>query len=593
MISEYSKKIYESTYFLPTEDYETWLDRMTIDRFNSDIDRFDMPIDRLERIKYYIENQWFHPATPISSNLGTTRGLAISCFVREVDDSKEGIFYSFNEGFWLGSDGTGIGTNWSDVRSVGEPIADGLKGTTSGIIPFLGISDRSTLAISQGAIRRGAEAVFLDISHPEIEEFINIRKPDREPNRACPNLHHGVIISDEFMNAVEERKMFDLRSPKTGKVVKSVDAFKLFCSILDVRTRFQGEPYLYFIDNANKNKSRAYKELDLDVSMTNLCTEINLNTSKDKSNICCLASLNLAKWDEYKDDIDVIVEDCLDYLDCIVECFIKKVSTKVRFKGNNAYKRALKGALEDRPLGLGIMGFHTYLQSKMIPFEALNAKAMNEIIFSKIYSAVGKYELNCSKPACINGAKLKVKQRNLTHTAIAPTMSISNLCNFVSQGIEPIMSNYYSKKIKQGTFFIKNEILDKYMSDYYDTHKLEEPKELWLKTQWNSIRDNEGSVQHLDWMPSEDKDVFKTAIEINQYRIITLASDRQKFIDQGQSINLFFRAGENVKYVYGVHIKAWKEGLNSLYYQRSQAEARMKSTNTRQTIEVKECEVCQ
>lgn len=595
MLNEYSLKLYQDTYFLPNENYYQWVDRMTIDRLNTShevIDPMGDDIEFLKRMKEYILKQWFHPATPIASNLGSDRGLPISCFVREVEDSKEGIFYSFNEAFFLGSEGTGIGTKWSDVRPVGSPIANGVKGSSSGIIPFIAISDRTTLAVSQGGIRRAAEAVYLDISHPEIEEFINIRKPDREQNRSCPNIHHAVILTDEFMKKVESRSLFSLIDPKTKEVVKQVDAFKLFCSILDVRSRFQGEPYLFFKDNANRNKAKLYKYKNKNIKLSNLCTEINLHTEYDKSNVCCLGSINLEKYEEFKDELEQLVKDSLRYLDHILDCFVIKV-TKYNLDKFKAFSRALKGIAEDRPLGLGVMGFHSLLQQKSIAFEDLNAIALNDIIFESIYKAVRAYENDCVNfyglPPC-KLADYYTYYRNATHIAIAPTMSISNLCNFTSQGIEPIMSNFYTKKLKQGSFQIKNPYLDKILKEIAKENNY---TDTWVEDRWKDIANDGGSVQNLKCLDEHQKKVFKTAFEINQFSIINLASRRQKYIDQGQSVNLFFKAGESVKYIYDVHIKAWKDGLNALYYQRSLAESRVKSTNTRQVIEVKECEVCQ
>ena len=591
MINPNSLKIYQETYFLPNEDYNSWVDRMTIDRIHTGktIDPLGTDLEFLKRMKKYISNQWFHPATPIASNLGSNRGLPISCFVREIEDSKEGIFFAFNEAFYLGSEGTGIGTLWSDVRPVGSPIANGVKGSSSGVIPFIAVADRATLAVSQGGIRRAAEAVYLDISHPEIEEFINIRKPDREQNRSCPNIHHAVIITDEFMEAVESRGMFNLIDPKTKEVVKQVDAFKLFCSILDVRTRFQGEPYLFFKDNANKNKSKLYKDTNKEIRLSNLCTEINLHTDYNKSNVCCLGSINLEKFDEFTNEFEQLVKDSLRYLDHILDCFVLRA---LEFE-NEAFERSLRGIKEDRPLGLGVMGFHSLLQKHSIAFEDLNASAFNDIIFNRMNEAVKAYEKECQKERFLSPCKLASFDnyyRNAAHIAIAPTMSISNLCNFTSQGVEPFMSNFYTKKLKQGTFEIRNPYLERVLKEiskengYTDT---------WVEDCWREIANNGGSVQTLDCLDEHQKKVFKTAFEINQFSIITLAARRQKFIDQGQSINLFFRAGESVKYIYDVHLKAWKEGLNALYYQRSLAESRVKSSNTRQVIEVKECEVCQ
>lgn len=574
-LNNLSKALFKDTYFLKDEDFLSWSARMSVDRFNSDID--GTSDERLKpmlfKMQEYIQKRWFQPSTPISANLGTKKGMPISCFVRELDDSRSSIFYSFYEGFWLGSEGTGLGSDYSAIRSIGEPIKGGLKGTTSGIVPFIKVSDSSTLAISQGSTRRSSEAVYLDISHPEIEEFISLRKASNNTdiNRYCPNIHHAVKIPDSFMQAVIERKSWALRSPKTKEVVKEIDAFKLFVDILDIRTRFAGEPYLFFIDNANRQRASLYKELDLPINLSNLCTEIALHTDFDKSNICCLGSINLALYDEFKDEFEEVIKTCLIYLDFIVECFIK------RCKEYKSYTRALKGALQDRALGLGVMGYHTLLQAKMLPFKSLKARELNIEIFSRFSRAKELYEAYMKEqgfPKCELGKFCKDYHRNAAHFAIAPTMNISNLCNQVSGGIEPIFSNYYSKKLKQGTFAIKNPHLDALLDKYsVDKDKV-----------WSSILNNQGSVAHLDFLTEYEKEVFKTAYEIEQDEIILQAKDRQPFIDQAQSINLFFTQSTNVKDIFNITIKAWQEGIKSLYYQRSLALSRVINTNQRQQI---------
>lgn len=916
-MNELSLRLFKDTYFTQNEDFDSWVNRMTINRIGHNgydmTNKFTHMEEILPRVREYISKRWFQPATPISANLGTERGMPISCFVREVADSRDSIFYSFNEGFWLGSEGTGIGTDWSLVRSIGEPIKNGIKGTTSGVIPFMKLSDSAALAISQGSTRRSSEAVYLDVSHPEIEEFINFRKQSNNTdiNRYCPNLHHCVKVSNEFMEAVKSRSKWKLKSPMTGEVAKEIDAFSLWISILDVRSRFQGEPYIFFTDNVNsKNKAELYKEIGVPVNMSNLCvagdtqiltkqgykeieslancevelwngkrwskslvkqtsnkskvlkvslsngqvieatpyhkwyiakqdhrgkllnyietrtnelkvgdklhklnlsvcdhgskelhlayengfytgdgtkyssnkqliylyhdkkelleyfnsylscretatrlelkysdlkekffipdvsysiqsrlewlsglldadgcvvktddtymlqlasinkdflrelqlmlqelgvdskvvkqhparkglfpngkggvdyydcketdriiitasnywelidlglnchrlekpikqpnreasqfvkvvsilddgtevptycaneplehkivlngvitgncTEISLHTSPTKSNICCLGSINLAKLDEFGNNLSEVVSDCLFYLDWVVECFI------TRAEGKPQYIRALKGAIEDRPLGLGVMGYHTFLQQKRVPFESDEAKEINTDIFSAFNKAKELYERKCKElqlPRCELASKnVGTYHRNATHFAIAPTMSISNLCNQVSQGIEPIMSNFYSKKLKQGTFLIKNIELEKVLK----TKGLSDAE---LRRVWDSIRDNLGSVQHLDCLTNREKDLFKTAFEISQFEIIKQAAERQKYIDQAQSINLFFTSKSPPKEIYDVHMLAWELGVKTLYYQRSLAEARVVNTNERKTIAVKACSI--
>lgn len=585
MRNDISIKFFKDSYFLPNETYDMWINRMTLDRLSGEEKfRLEIPIEVMTRLHSYIKKGWFQPATPISANLGTDRGLPISCFVREMADSKDEIFKTYNEGFWLGSEGTGIGTYYK-LREVGHPIRNGLKGETCGIIPFIALADRASLAISQGGLRRSSEAIYLDISHPEIEEFIDIRKPDREPNRACPNIHHGVIITDDFMRAVESRSSWNLISPKSGEVVKNVDAFELFCKILDVRIRFQGEPYLFFKDTANNYAPKVFKDTNNFINLSNLCTEVMLPTRDDKSNVCCLGSLNLELYEEYKTKLTTeIVPDCLTYLDAILDYFLRNT------EGNEAYERARVGIIEDRPLGLGVMGFHSLLQSKHIPFESISSKALNEIIFSAIWDGVKFYEAKNYKNSCETAKKANIKLRNTTHISIAPTMSISMLCNQTSQGIEPLLANHYSRKLKQGTFPIYNKYLDDFIKEYANANDLDSN---WVETQWSNIKKNQGSVLDLKWMKDYDKQVFKTAFEIDQRWIIELASNRGKYIDQGQSINLFFPAGSNVKEIYDIHMLAWKKGLKSLYYLRSSAEHRVVHSNERKRINTNECLMCQ
>lgn len=572
----FSQSMYQSTYFLQHETYDEWLDRVAFS-YASDSSHG-------ERIRSYIHNYWFHPATPISSNAGTDRGLPISCFVREVEDSKEGIFYAYNEAFWLGSRGTGVGTTWDAVREVGSAVGD--VGQSSGIIPFIGISDRATLAISQGGLRRASECVYISVEHPEILEFIDMRKPDRDFNRANPNIDHGVLVTDAFMEAMLARQPWPLVSRKTGAVIDTVDAFSLWTSILDVRYRLKGEPFIIFIDTMNKQSPAEYQLLNKSIKLSNLCTEIALNTEPDKANICCLGSLNLTHYDEYKPKLSQIVADVSDYLDNVVQSFIDRTENLPGFE------RARKGAIEERPLGIGVMGFHDYLQSKSIPIESSLAVSSNLSIFKAIREAADLHQSTLTTP-CPMSVAANTNRRNIVTIAIAPTMSIANLLNLASNGVELHLKNYYSKKLKQGVVGIKNPALDAIINRYADLHSLPQS---WISAQWASIRTKDGSVQHLDWLTDWERDVFKTADEIDQHWIIQHASDRQPFIDQAQSINLFFPAGANVHYLYDVHVAAWKKGLKSLYYLRASAESRASTgINERKTINVEshECLACQ
>lgn len=573
-LDETSKSIYRETYFLENETYTEWLDRV-VDSYIKD-DK-----EKANRIKYYIRNYYFHPSTPISSNAGTDRGLPISCFTKSVADTKKSIFDNYVEGFNLGAYGGGIGTVWSDVREVGSKV--GNTGSSSGIIPFMGITDRSTLAISQGGLRRASEAVYLDMSHPEIEEFIDLRKPTGDVNRRCPNLHHSVVISDEFMKAVIDDLDWDLVSPKDNKVVKTLKARKLWVQLLEVRQTLKGEPYLLFSDTTNKLSPIEYKKENIKVKTSNLCTEITLRTDDIHSGVCCLGSINVEYFDEFKSHIEEIVADCCDYLDAVLQDFID------RTEGLEGFERARAGAIDERSIGLGVMGFHYLLQKRGQPFESSLAKGTNFLVFTKIKEACDK--VNSLREPCPMSVRCGTNKRNIHCTAIAPTMSISSLCNNTSSGIEPMVTNAFSKKVKQGTFAVKNRYLEEYILRYASEKQLTTD---WIEAQWGSIKANEGSVQHLEWMDKWMKDVFKTAFEIDQRWIIELASDRAPLIDQSQSLNIFIPGGSNVQYISDIHLLAWKRGVKSLYYLRSSSKNRASTTNhTRIAINTEECLACQ
>ena len=562
-LPQISQYIYQDTYFLPNEDYDQWVTRMA--------STYSSTSDQATRIATYIKNYYFHPSTPISSNGGTSRGLPISCYVGDVEDSKAGIFNSWNESSWLGAMAGGIGRSWSAVREINSTVDN--IGKSSGIIPFMCVDNALSLAISQGGVRRMSQADYLDISHPEIEEFLDIRKPSGDQNRRAQSLHHGVSIPDTFMQAVINNQSWDLISPKTKTVIKSVSARSLWTHLLEMRAT-TGEPYLFFYDNVNKLAPAEYKQLGLDIHLSNLCTEIMLNTSPTKTNVCCLASLNLEFWDEYKADLDQVVADCTDFLDNVLQDFIDRTATMPGFEN------ARRAAMEERAIGLGVMGFHSLLQAKHIPFESALATGLNRSIFSALRTSADKHQ--ASLPACPLSISAGTSRRNIVTLAIAPTMSISNLCNLASSGIEPQASNAYSKKLKQGTFAITNKFLNTVITDYAFANGLPTS---WIDDQWASIKKAEGSVQHLDWLDSYSKDVFKTAFEIDQRWIIQHAADRTPFIDQGQSVNLFVPGNSHVQYLSDLHIYAWKQGLKSLYYLRSYNPTRASTANKdRQTI---------
>lgn len=519
------------------------------------------------RIYSYLNSEYFMFATPILANIGTDRGAPISCFVNEVDDSKEGIFQTLDENNWLGSIGGGIGTDWSRVREVNAPISN--KGKSSGVIPFIKISDASTLAVSQGGLRRAAQAVYLDISHPEIEEFIDIRKEEgADNNRRCSNIHHAVKISDKFMQAVENGESWDLVSPKTNKVVGSVDARKLFYKILTCRIE-RGEPYIFFTDNVNKHLPTEYVMAGKKVKLSNLCTEILQYTDSYTTAVCALCSLNLAKYDEWSRD--------QQFFDDIVESMNNVLNTYLQHTAESGVGfRTINSVTTERNIGIGVMGWHTLLQSKMIPFESAVAEGLNRKVFSNISERITEASIKANP-------KHNGKPYNVLRTAIAPTSSISLICGQVSAGIEPILANCFTHKIQQGTFVAKNPILEKL---------------LMIKGRsdaWKSIIEHNGSVQHLDFLTDLEKEVFKTAFEIDQQWVIHHASIRQEFIDQGQSLNLFLPADVSKLYLFQIHHLAWKRGIKTLYYLRSTPVARVGLSGKVERKEIKydECLSCQ
>ncbi len=571
----FSKALYKATYFLPGEDYDQWLYRVSNAYANDEAHQ--------KRMAKYISNYWFHPSTPPSSNGGTNRGLPISCFTMEVEDTKEGIFEAYTESNWLGAYGGGIGKGYSSVRSVGETVGTH-GGTSSGVIPFMGVDDRASLAVSQGGLRRASIANYLHISHPEIEEFIDIRKSSGDQNRRAPNLHHGVVITDEFMFAVVNDFTWALLSPKTGEIIKYVSARHLWEQLMEVRTTMKGEPYLLFIDTVNAMSPSEYKDEEIKVTTSNLCSEIVLRTDTEHSGVCCLGSINLEYWDEYQYCFDEFIADCTDFLDNILQDFIDKT------EGLDGFERARNGAIDERSIGLGVMGFHSLLQSKMIPWESAMAKGLNLKIFQQIQKSADYHNLYVDV-ACPMAIRQGSQKRNIHITAIAPTMSISNLCGVTSSGIEPWISNSFTQKVKQGSFSVRNKYLDKAIKKHLGAYEDTE-----IETIWSDIQKHGGSIQHISWLPQDIKDVFRTAFEIDQRYVIEYAGDRQVFIDQAQSINLFIVGGSNVQYISDLHILAWKSKVKSLYYLRSTAVNKAStSSNTRQQINIEpdECLSCQ
>jgi len=509
-----------------------------------------------QRLYDYMSKLWFMPATPILSNGGTQRGLPISCFLNSVEDSLGGIVGTWTENVWLASNGGGIGTYWGGVRSIGEPVKG--NGQTSGIIPFVRVMDSLTLAISQGSLRRGSAAVYLDVHHPEIEEFVEIRKPSGDFNRKSLNLHHGIAITDEFMEAVRDDQPFALRSPLTHAPRKSVSARLLWQKILETRLQ-TGEPYLLFIDTANRALPKHQRELGLSVRQSNLCSEILLPTGRDhrgepRTAVCCLSSVNFETWDEWSDD-PRFIEDLLRFLDNVLEEYIATAPESMA--------HAKYSAERERSVGLGAMGFHSFLQAHGIPFESALAKSWNMKMFRHLRAGADEASraLARERGACPDAAERGVEERFSHKLAIAPTASISIICGGTSACIEPIPANIYTHKTLSGSFSVKNRALQKRLTE----------KGADTTETWRSILEHEGSVQHLGVLDDDEKAVFKTAFEIDQRWVIDLAADRTPSICQGQSLNLYLESDIHKWDLLMLHWTAWERGIKSLYYCRSKS----------------------
>ena len=548
LLTDFGKETLDDRYLLPNETYQ--------DLFVRVADAYADDAEHAQRLYDYISRLWFMPATPVLSNGGTGRGLPISCYLNSVDDSLEGIVGTWNENVWLASRGGGIGTYWGQVRGIGEPV--GLNGKTSGIIPFVRVMDSLTLAISQGSLRRGSAACYLDVSHPEIEEFLEIRKPSGDFNRKALNLHHGVLLTDEFMEAVRDGAEFALKSPRDGSVRGKVDARSLFQKLVETRLA-TGEPYIVFSDTVNRMMPTHHRELGLKVSTSNLCSEITLPTGRDhlgndRTAVCCLSSLNLETWDEWNGD-KRFIEDVLRFLDNVLQDYIDRAPEEMA--------RAKYSAMRERSVGMGVMGFHSFLQSKGIALESAMAKAWNLKMFQHINAKANEASMMLAKERgpCPDAADQGVMERFSCKMAIAPTASISIICGGTSACIEPIPANIYTHKTLSGSFVVKNPHLE----------KLFRKKSKDSANVWNSILEHGGSVQHLDFLSPEEKAVFKTSFEIDQRWLLEFAADRTPYIDQAQSLNLFIPADVDKWDLMMLHFQAWEKGIKSLYYLRSKS----------------------
>jgi len=510
-----------------------------------------------QRLYDYASKLWFMFSTPVLSNGGTKRGMPISCFLNYVDDSREGITNHYTENAYLSSVGGGVGGCWTGVRSVGSKTSNGSEST--GVIPFLKVVDAEMLAFSQGVTRRGSYAAYIDISHPEIEEFLDVRKPTGgDVNRKSVNLHHGVMISDKFMELIEKatrEEGFDdswpLIDPHSGEVKKVIPAKTLWVKLIQNRVE-TGEPYIVFRDTVDEALPEFQQNLGLRVHQSNLCSEITLPTDKDRTAVCCLSSVNLEEFDEWKNN-DQFIPDLVRMLDNVLEYFIENAPDQLH--------RAKYSAMRERSIGLGAMGFHAYLQRHNLPFESPMAKGKNLQMFSRIKSEATRatQQLAEERGECPDGVGFGVRNAHLL--AIAPNASSSIICGNTSPSIEPYRANAFTQKTKSGTSLLKNEYLEAVLQDL----------EMDNEEVWKSIITNNGSVQHLEFLDEWTKEVFKTAVEIDQRWVIEMAADRQEQICQSQSLNIFFPANVSKQELHAIHMMAWKRGVKTLYYLRSEA----------------------
>jgi ribonucleoside-diphosphate reductase alpha chain len=513
--------------------------------------------EHAQRLYDYASKLWFMFSTPVLSNGGTTRGLPISCFLNYVDDSREGITGHYTENAFLSSVGGGIGGCWNGVRSVGSKTSNGSEST--GVIPFLKVVDAEMLAFSQGVTRRGSYAAYLDMSHPEIEEFLDVRKPTGgDINRKSINLHHAVVVPDRFMQLIEgatKQEGFDdswsLIDPHTNQVVKIVSAKTLWVKLIQNRVE-TGEPYIMFEDTVQNALPSFQKELGLKVHHSNLCSEITLATDKDRTAVCCLSSVNLEEYDQWKDN-EMFIPDLVRMLDNVLTYFIENAPDSLH--------RARFSAWRERSIGLGAMGFHAYLQRYNIPFESAIAKSRNMQMFRRIKDEAVRAtkDLGISRGECPDSSGNGVRNSHLL--AIAPNASSSIICGNTSPSIEPYRANAFVQKTKTGSSLLKNEYLENTLDDIgMNTDEV-----------WKSIITNNGSVQHLEFLDDYTKDIFKTAVEIDQRWVVEFAADRQEYICQSQSLNLFFPADVSKQELHALHMMAWKRKVKTLYYLRSEA----------------------
>ena len=530
---------------------------------------FGSNAEHSQRLYEYSSKHWLSYSTPILSFGRSKRGLPISCFLPYLDDSAEGLVDTLSEVNWLsmlgGGVGIGLGIRSADDKSVG-------------IMPHLRTYDASSLAYRQGRTRRGSYAAYLDISHPDILMFLEIRKPTGDQNMRCQNLHHGINITDDFM-ALVEKSMYDphaddtweLKDPASGEVRDTVSARELWQRILETRM-LTGEPYIHYIDTSNRQMPDFQKKLGLSIKQSNLCSEIILPTNKDRTAVCCLSSVNLEYYDEWRTDLNFL-RDIAEMLDNVLEYFILHAPTTI--------ERARYSASRERSIGIGALGFHAYLQRSGIAFEGVMAKSANIRMFKHIRGKLDEANKELGMERGEAPDAMGTGNRFSHLMAIAPNASSSILMGNTSPSIEPYRANAYRQDTLSGSHLNKNKWLDKIIQKHAENHP-----EGWADEVWSSIIANDGSVQHFEWLSENDKYVFKTSMEIDQRWVIEHAADRQAFIDQAQSLNLFFRPDVNIKYLHACHFLAWKKGLKTLYYCRSEKLAKADKVSKRIEREV-------
>jgi ribonucleoside-diphosphate reductase alpha chain len=516
--------------------------------------------EHAQRLYNYMSELWFMPATPILSNAGRDTGLGISCFLNYVEDSVDGIVEQQAESMRLTTMGGGVGGFHGHVRSRGE-LARGTNPTT-GMMAWMTPLDSLPVAAAQGTTRRGAYAAYCDVSHPEIESFLDMRNPTGgDQNLKCLNIHHAINITDKFVQSVLDGGDFDLVDPHSRKIKKTIKARDLWLKIIQTRMK-TGEPYLHFVDTANRALPQPLKDKGLKIHGSNLCIEIELPTSPERTAVCCLSSVNLEKYDEWKKD-ELFIEDIIRLLDNNLQHFIDTAPKSLW--------RAVNSARLERSVGLGTFGWHGYLMKKGIPFESASAKGKNIEIFEHLGYQTSKASVKLGEERG-EAPDMKGSGHRFAHCmAIAPNASNSTICGEATPSIEPIAGNVFKQMTKAGTYIVVNKYLDKLLKKKYGKGE-DELQDIYL-----DIAQNEGSVQHLDWMDIVDREVFKTSIELDQMWLLEHASTRQQYICQGQSLNLFIEPDADINVVSRLHLKAWQMGIKGLYYCRSRAINRPKN----------------